>query len=114
MVKIAIDAGHGSQTAGKRTPDGYREHRINVKAAYYCEQYLSAHGFGTLKTGWNDINALDDVDTPLTIRQRTIKNASVTIQFLFMLLRPVMEQIIIMVQELKHIIIVTKTDVEIL
>lgn len=75
MVKIAIDAGHGSQTAGKRTPDGYREHWINVKAAYYCEQYLSAHGFGTLKTGWNDINALDDVDTPLTIRQRTIKNA---------------------------------------
>ena len=38
MTKIAIDAGHGSQTAGKRTPDGYREHWINVKTAYYLEQ----------------------------------------------------------------------------
>lgn len=28
---IAIDAGHGSNTAGKRTPDGYREHWINVE-----------------------------------------------------------------------------------
>ena len=40
MTKIAVDAGHGSQTAGKRTPDGYREHWINVKTAYYLEQAL--------------------------------------------------------------------------
>lgn len=74
-MKIAIDAGHGSQTAGKRTPDGYREHWINVKAAYYCEQYLNAHGFSTIRTGWNDTNSQDDVDTPLSTRQRIIKSS---------------------------------------
>jgi len=37
VCKVAIDAGHGSNTAGKRTPDNHLEHWINVKSAYYCE-----------------------------------------------------------------------------
>ena len=72
--KIAIDAGHGSNTAGKRTPDGYREHWINVKTAYYCEQYLKSKGLETVRIGWNDTNSKDDVDVPLSTRQKQIKN----------------------------------------
>lgn len=75
MTKIAIDAGHGSQTAGKRTLDGYREHWINVKTAYYCEQYLKSKGIETVRIGWNDTNSKDDVDVPLSTRQQQIKNA---------------------------------------
>ena len=74
-IKIAIDAGHGSETAGKRTPDGYREHWINVKTAYYCEQYLKNKGIETLRVGWDDTNSQDDVDVALTTRQQQIKNA---------------------------------------
>lgn len=83
--KIAIDAGHGSQTAGKRTPDGYREHYANVKVANYLYEILKKNGFNILKTGWNDNNALDDVDVPLTTRQAQIKQfgaeVSVSIHF---------------------------------
>lgn len=75
MTKIAIDAGHGSQTAGKRTPDGFREHWINVKTAYYCEQYLKSKGIETVRIGWNDTNSMDDVDVSLSTRQKQIKNA---------------------------------------
>ena len=75
MTKIAIDAGHGSQTGGKRTPDGYREHWINVKVAYYCEQYLKSKGIQTVRIGWNDTNSKDDTDYTLSYRQKLIKNA---------------------------------------
>ena len=74
-MKIAIDAGHGSQTAGKKTPDEYREHWINVKTAYYCEQYLKSKGVETVRIGWNDTNSNDDADIPLSTRQQQIKNA---------------------------------------
>ena len=74
-VKVAIDAGHGSDTAGKRTPDGYREHWINVKTAYYCEQLLQQHGVQTVRIAWNDLNATDDTNVALATRQTQIKNA---------------------------------------
>lgn len=74
-VKIAIDAGHGSETAGKRTPDGYKEHWINVKTAYYCEQLLQQHGIETVRIAWNDLNATDDSNIELTTRQNQIKAA---------------------------------------
>lgn len=74
-IRVAIDAGHGSQTAGKRTPDGYREHWINVKTAYYCEQYLQTKGIETVRIAWNDTNSKDDFDVPLSTRQKQIKNA---------------------------------------
>lgn len=73
-IKVAIDAGHGSQTAGKRTPDGYREHWINVKAALACEKFLQANGVETVRIGWDDDNSKDDIDVALSIRQKKIKD----------------------------------------
>lgn len=72
---VAIDAGHGSNTAGKRTPDGYREHYINVKTCYYEEQYLEERGLKCLRVAWDDTNAKDDSDLSLSNRQKKIKNA---------------------------------------
>lgn len=72
--KVAIDAGHGSNTAGKRHPDGYREHYSNVQMAYYLEQILSKNGIQTLKVSWNDANSKDDADVALTTRQKQIKS----------------------------------------
>lgn len=74
-VRIAIDTGHGSNTAGKRTPDGYREHWINVKTAYYLEYVLNQLGIETVRIAWNDTNATDDIDVPLSTRQNQIKQA---------------------------------------
>ena len=92
-LKIAIDAGHGSNTAGKRTPpfpkdvrvsdklvikkgEQFKEHVANVGVCYYLEQELQRCGFATMRTGWNDDNAFDDPDTPLTDRQRAIALAN--------------------------------------
>ena len=74
--KIAIDAGHGSNTSGKRTPDGYREHWINVKCANYTDIALKRCGFQTVKVAWNDTNATDDTDVALGTRQKQIKSAN--------------------------------------
>jgi len=74
VCKVAIDAGHGSNTAGKRTPDNHLEHWINVKSAYYCEQYLQKYGISTFRVGWDDTNATDDPDVALSTRQKQIKN----------------------------------------
>ena len=73
--KIAIDAGHGSNTSGKRTPDGYREHWINVKCANYFDIAMRRCGFQTVKIAWNDTNATDDTDVALGTRQKQIKAA---------------------------------------
>lgn len=73
--KVAIDAGHGSSTAGKRTPDGYREHWTNVKCANYFDIAMKRCGFNTIKIGWNDTNSKDDSDVSLSTRQSQIKNA---------------------------------------
>lgn len=101
-IKIAIDAGHGSNTAGKRTPpfpkdvkvndkitvkkgERYREHYANVGVASLLEKELIRCGFETIRTGWNDDNAYDDADTPLADRQKAILNAgcdySISIHF---------------------------------
>ena len=101
-IKINIDAGHGSDTAGKRTPpmpkdikinnkltikkgEQFREHIANVGVAFLLEQELKRCGFETMRTGWNDDNAFDDPDTPLSDRQRAIALAncdySVSIHF---------------------------------
>lgn len=88
-IKINIDAGHGSDTAGKRTPpfphdikiddkiivkkgEQFREHIANVGVAFFLEQELQRCGFKTMRTGWNDSNAFDDPDTPLADRQKAI------------------------------------------
>lgn len=71
--KVAIDAGHGSNTAGKRTPDGYREHWINVACASFCDTALKRCGIDTVRVAWDDTNAKDDEDVVLTTRQKIIK-----------------------------------------
>ena len=72
-IKVAVDAGHGSNTAGKRTPDDYREHWINVNTAFFLAMALESNGFEVYKSGWNDNNSKDDPDTALSIRQKNIK-----------------------------------------
>ena len=72
--KVAIDAGHGSNTAGKRHPDDYREHYSNTYMAFYLEQILSKNGIQTLKVSWNDGIVTDDADVALSTRQVQIKN----------------------------------------
>ncbi len=74
-IKIAIDAGHGSQTAGKRTPDGYKEHWINVMCASYFEKACIRCGFDTVRIGWDDTNAKDDSDMIILSRQKAIRAA---------------------------------------
>ena len=94
-IKIAVDAGHGSNTAGKRTPplpaaidinkDGiidikkgeqYREHYANVGVASILVKELQRCGFDTMQTGFNDNNAADDPDTALADRQKAIAKAN--------------------------------------
>lgn len=77
--KIAIDAGHGSNTAGKRTPDGYREHWINVRHAHFFEKACKRCGFATVRIGWDDTNAKDDLDVTILARQKAIRAADVDI-----------------------------------
>lgn len=73
--KVAWDAGHGSTTAGKRTPDGYLEHWINVKTAHYGSQYLIKNGVEVVLIGWNDLDATDDSDISLSKRQKLVKES---------------------------------------
>ena len=70
---VAVDVGHGSNTAGKRTPDGYREHWINVTCASFCEQALTRCGINVVRVAWDDGNAKDDEDVALSTRQNVIK-----------------------------------------
>lgn len=93
-MRIAIDAGHGTNTAGKRTPpipvnidyngDGiidikkgtqFREHYANVFVATLLAKELERCGFETFKTGFNDNDPTDDADTSLTDRQKAIAKA---------------------------------------
>ncbi|MDF2543287.1 MAG: hypothetical protein K0S47_3005 [Herbinix sp.] len=93
--KIAIDAGHGSNTSGKRTApftrnvdidgDGvidvkkgeqYREHTANVGVADLLYKKLKSRGYEVIKSGWNDANSKNDSDDALSQRQSKIKKAS--------------------------------------
>jgi len=64
-MKIALDAGHGLSTAGKRTPDGMREWSFNSVVASHIANELK---------GYMDVNTIrvDDVtgaiDVPLSTR----------------------------------------------
>lgn len=61
MVKIALDAGHGLDTPGKRTPDGEREWSFNDKVLRAAWERLSQYGGVQLKrlddpTGNTDVS----------------------------------------------------------
>jgi N-acetylmuramoyl-L-alanine amidase len=46
LTKIMIDAGHGPNTAGKRSPDGtLREFSFNSAVADLVKNYLTEEGF---------------------------------------------------------------------
>lgn len=94
-IKIAVDAGHGSDTPGHRTPpmpmnidferDGkidvkkgspIKEHIASVGVCVRLEEELLRNGFNIIKTGWNDANAQNDENIPLATRQATIKKAA--------------------------------------
>ena len=77
--KVAIDAGHGSNTSGKRTPDGYREHYINVKCANYFDIAMKRCGFETVRIAWDDVDSTDDTDISLEERQGLIKTSKADI-----------------------------------
>ena len=68
---IAVDAGHGLHTAGKRTPDGEREWKFNNKVVLALINELHRLGLRTLR--------LDDPsgqrDVPLGERTRKANNA---------------------------------------
>ena len=88
-IKVAVDAGHGYNTAGKRSPafiktvthtyDGkkitvpagshFREHVANAGVANYLADYLNRLGFDVLRTGFDDDNGTNDT-TDMSINKR--------------------------------------------
>ncbi len=101
---INVDAGHGSNTSGKRTPpmpmdididgDGnidikkgeqYREHYANVGVAVLLVEELKRCGFDTMQTGFVNSNADNNPDQLLKERQNAIARAkcdySISIHF---------------------------------
>ena len=96
---IALDAGHGDDTPGKRScpydqevthsfngktvtvhpGEQYKEHYANVGIANELCKILEAHGFKVFKSGWNDDNPADDVDSHEFQRRDKIRAAGSTI-----------------------------------
>lgn len=61
MAKIALDAGHGMNTSGKRTPDGEREWSFNNKVILAGINYLGGYENATIirlddPTGHTDVS----------------------------------------------------------
>ncbi|MBO5317564.1 MAG: N-acetylmuramoyl-L-alanine amidase [Oscillospiraceae bacterium] len=54
MVKIALDAGHGLNTAGKRTPDGIREWSLNDKVRDKVVDLLRDYDVAFIHTDGNE------------------------------------------------------------
>lgn len=90
MIKVAIDAGHDSNTAGKRTPklpNGtvIREHTANVGVAHLLEVELKRNGFDVVRVAWDDPDGTNDKYVSLNDRQSIIKTAkcdiSISIHF---------------------------------
>lgn len=78
MKYVALDDGHGMETAGKRTPaipelNGrvIRENEFNREVVKYLDIELKRHGFKTLLT------APTDSDTPLATRVNAANKAKV-------------------------------------
>lgn len=67
-MKIAIDAGHYINTAGKRTPDGIREWTLNDAVADYLASYLK---------GYADTFRVDDATGKTAISIDTRRNNAV-------------------------------------
>lgn len=59
MVKLALDAGHGLNTAGKRTPDGIREWSLNDKVRDKAVELLRDYDVAFIHTD-NDEGQTDE------------------------------------------------------
>ncbi len=75
MICIAVDDGHGKETAGKRTPhfaDGsyMPENAFNVAVAELLIKMLQRCGFRTIAV------AKEDTDTPLSVRVKRANQAN--------------------------------------
>ena len=95
-MRIAIDAGHGYNTAGKRSPaflkdvtnkyaghtvtvkkgECFRERTANAGVAYYLANELERCGIEVFKSAWSGIDGTKDLTDPaINIRQLAIKRA---------------------------------------
>jgi len=71
MVKIALDAGHGIETPGKRTPTGEREWAFNDKVVRYAMAKLTEYeNVQLLRTD----DASGRTDAPLVVRTNQANN----------------------------------------
>lgn len=105
-MRIAIDAGHGYNTAGKRSPvflkdvihkfaghtvtvkggECFREHVANTGVAYYLAKELERCGVNVFKSAWSGLDGTKDATDPeIKTRQLAIKKAccdlSISIHF---------------------------------
>ena len=64
VARVTIDAGHGINTAGKRTPDGVREWTLNDAVADTVEKILEQEGVEVIRL--DDITGATDI--PLRTR----------------------------------------------
>ena len=71
MKKIVLDAGHGYNTAGKRTPDGVREWSLNNAVCNYIAEYLK--GYDVQITRTDDTTGKTDV----ALKTRVAKTNSI-------------------------------------
>lgn len=72
-IKIALDAGHGLNTAGKQTPDGIKEWSLNDKVRDKVVDILSAYDVEIIHTDNNEGN----IDESLSSRLSKYLNAGV-------------------------------------
>lgn len=72
---IYLDAGHGYNTPGKRTPDGIREWYLNDKVRDYCAAYLSKYD---CKVKFTD-DTTGKTDVALATRRSTYMNAKASV-----------------------------------
>jgi N-acetylmuramoyl-L-alanine amidase len=71
-MRIMLDAGHGYNTAGKRSPNGMREYEFSRKVALFAKNLLEAYENVTVYFAHSD-----KMDVPLTNRTNAANNLKV-------------------------------------
>lgn len=71
-MKIMLDAGHGYNTLGKRSPDGLREYEFNRAVANYAKQLLDGYSDATVYFSHSD-------QSDLSLQSRTNKANSLDV-----------------------------------
>ena len=66
---VALDDGHGPETAGKRTPDGVHENQFNSPTVGFCATAIQRSGLQVIFT------APEDTDIPLATRVKRANDA---------------------------------------